>query len=302
MLRKRALEGESILEQIGGTPLVRIRNLAKKVAPVEIYAKAEWFNPGGSVKDRPALWMIEEGESNGKLTREKIILDATSGNTGIAYAMIGAVKGYRVTLVMPANVSKERVLTVKAYGAEMILTDPMTGTDGAQLKVSELMKKEPDKYFVPGQYANEANPRAHYETTGIEIYEQTGGKVTHFVAGIGTSGTVMGTGRRLKEFNPKIQVVAAEPENGLHGLEGLKHMATSIVPTIYHEEELDQKISVPTEEAYKIAERLSKEEGLLVGHSSGAALWAALQVAHDLKEGVIVTIFPDRGDRYFSAT
>jgi cysteine synthase B len=272
------------------------------VAPVEIYAKAEWFNPGGSVKDRPALWMIEEGERNGKLTKDKIVIDATSGNTGIAYAMIGAIKGYRVALVMPSNVTQERIRTVKAYGAEILFTDPMNGTDGAQLKVKELVKREPHKYFVPGQYTNEANPQAHYETTGVEIYEQTERRVTHFVAGIGTSGTVMGTGRRLKEYNPDIKVIAAEPESGLHGLEGLKHMATSIVPTIYHEEELDQKISVPTEEAYKIAERLSKEEGLLVGHSSGAALWAALQVANDLEEGVIVTIFPDRGDRYFSAT
>lgn len=299
---KRWSVNETILERIGGTPLIRIRRLAQEVAPVEIYAKAEWFNPGGSVKDRAALSMIQEGERRGDLTKEKIILDATSGNTGIAYAMIGAVKGYRVTLVMPKNVTRERYLTVQAYGAEVVFTDPMDGTDGSQRKVQEMHAAEPEKYFVPGQYTNEANPRAHYETTGVEIYEQTGGSVTHFVAGIGTSGTVMGVGRRLKEYNPKIQVIAVEPESGLHGLEGLKHMASSIVPTIYHEEELDQKISVSTEAAYEIADRLATEEGLLVGYSSGAALWAALEVAKKLDEGVIVTLFPDRGDRYFSAS
>lgn len=292
---------DSILDTIGNTPLLRFQKLTRHLPPgVELYAKAEYFNPGGSVKDRAALSMIIAGERSGQLTEDKIIMDSTSGNTGIAYAMIGAVRGYRVRLVMPANVSLERKLTVENYGAEVVFSDPMQQSDGAIRLARQMLAENPDLYFYPDQYNNPANWQAHYHTTGVEIWEQTGGRVTHLVAGIGTSGTLMGTGRRLKEYNPNIQVIAVEPDAPLHGLEGLKYMPTAIKPGIYDETLHDEKIGVATEDAYEISERLAREEGMLVGHSAGAAMWAALRVAERLTAGVVVTIFPDGGDRYLS--
>lgn len=297
----RLAEDTTILERIGRTPLVRIRRLAPELgAGAEIYAKAEWFNPGGSVKDRPALRMISEGEKSGQLTKDKIILDSTSGNTGIAYALIGTVKGYQVELVMPANASEERKAILRAFGAKITLTDPLEGSDGAIREAHRLYEENPGRYFMPDQYNNPANWQAHYDTTGPEIIAQTQGRVTHFIAGIGTSGTLIGTGRRLKEFNPNIQIFAVEPQQPMHGIEGLKHMATSLVPGIYDESLLDGKIAVSTEEAYELARRLAREEGLLVGQSSGAALAGAWRLARRIGRGVIVTVFPDSGDRYLS--
>ncbi len=290
----------SVLELVGNTPLVKINKLAKHLQKVKIYAKLEGYNPGGSVKDRPALQMVEDAENSGKLTKEKIILDSTSGNTGIAYAWIGALKGYKVELVMPMNVSEERKRIIKAFGAKITFSDPLEGSDGAILESRKLLRGNPEKYFKPDQYNNPANPKAHYLSTGKEVFEQTEGRVTHFVATIGTGGTIMGTGKRLKEFNSEIQIIAAEPEYPLHGIEGLKHMASSITPGIYHEKKLDGKIPTPTEESYEMAKRLALEEGLLVGQSSGAAMWAALELAKKLDEGLIVTMFPDGGDKYLS--
>jgi cysteine synthase B len=290
----------SILEQIGNTPLLRFANIAREFDRVDIYGKAEWFNPGGSVKDRPALRMIEEGERTGVLTREKVILDSSSGNTGIAYALIGTVKGYRVELAVPRNVSRERKRILQAYGADVIYTDPLTGSDGAILEAHRRYEANPEKYFMPDQYNNPANWWAHYDTTGPEIIDQTKGRVTHFVAGVGTSGTLMGTGRRLREFNPKIQIVAVLPAEDLHGIEGLKHMETAIVPGIWHADFPDLTLAVRTEDAYTMARRLALEEGILVGQSAGAAVYAALQLARQVSEGVIVTVLPDAGDRYFS--
>lgn len=290
----------SLLELVGNTPLVRINKLTQHLKDIEIYAKLEGYNPGGSVKDRAALRMIEDAERAGRLTKDKVILDSTSGNTGIAYAWIGAVKGYQVELVVPSNVSEERKKILKAFGAKIIFSNPLEGSDGAIRLCWKLYVENPERYCKLDQYNNPSNPQAHYDSTGLEVIEQTEGRVTHFVAGIGTGGTIMGTGRRLKEFNSDIQVIAVEPATPLHGLEGLKHMATSIVPGIYHEEELDDKVSVPTEEAYDMAKGLAREEGLFVGHSSGAAMWGALEVAKRIKEGVIVTIFPDNGDKYLS--
>lgn len=291
----------SVLDLVGNTPLVRINNLAKCLPPeVEVYAKLEGYNPGGSVKDRAALSMIEDAEASGRLTKEKVILDSTSGNTGIAYAWIGAVKGYRVELVVPANVSEERKKILHAFGAKVIFSNPLEGSDGAIRLAWKLYVDDPEKYCKLDQYNNPSNPLAHFNGTGVEIYEQTGGRITHFVASIGTGGTVMGTGRRLKEYSKDIRVIAVEPATPFHGLEGLKHMESSIVPGIYHEEELDEKIPAPTEESYETAKRLAREEGLLVGQSSGAAMWAALEVARKLKKGVVVAIFPDGGDKYLS--
>ena len=287
---------ESLLEHIGNTPLLKIGRWGE----AEVYAKAEWFNPGGSVKDRAALWMIEDGERTGQLTRDRTILDATSGNTGIGYALIAAVKGYDVMLVMPENASEERKRILRAYGARTRFTDPLEGSDGAIREVRRLYQENPARYFYLDQYNNPANPRAHYETTGAEIIRQTQGRVTHFVAGIGTAGTIMGAGRRLKAYNADIEVIAVEPDSGFHGIEGLKHMETAIVPGIYDEDFLDGKIQVGTEEAYEMARRLAREKGLLVGQSSGAAMVAALEVARRIERGVIVTIFPDSGSRYLS--
>jgi S-sulfo-L-cysteine synthase (O-acetyl-L-serine-dependent) len=290
----------SVLEQIGNTPLLRFMNISKEFDRVALYGKAEWFNPGGSVKDRPALRMIEEGERSGVLTRDKVILDSSSGNTGIAYALIGAVKGYRVELAVPRNVSRERKRILQAYGAHVIYTDPLGGSDGAIREAHRRYEADPEKYFMPDQYNNPANWQAHYDTTGPEIIEQTKGRLTHFVAGVGTSGTLMGTGRRLREFNSQIQLAAVLPAEDLHGIEGLKHMETSIVPGIWDEQFPDLKLVVRTEDAYTMARRLAIEEGILVGQSGGAAMAAALELARQLSEGTVVVILPDAGDRYFS--
>jgi S-sulfo-L-cysteine synthase (O-acetyl-L-serine-dependent) len=290
----------SILEQIGKTPLLRFVNITKDLDRVSIYGKAEWFNPGGSVKDRPALRMIEEGERTKVLTRDKVILDSSSGNTGIAYALVGAVKGYRVELAVPRNVSQERKRILQAFGAHVIYTDPLSGSDGAIREAHRRYEDNPEKYFMPDQYNNPANWWAHYDTTGPEIIEQTKGRITHFVAGVGTSGTLMGTGRRLREFNPRIQIAAVLPAEDLHGIEGLKHMETAIVPGIWNEQFPDLRLAVRTEDAYTMARRLALEEGILVGQSGGAAVYAAVQLARQMTEGVIVTILPDAGDRYFS--
>jgi cysteine synthase B len=290
----------SILDRVGNTPLIRIHLFDHAHPAVEFWAKAEWFNPGGSVKDRPALRMIIEAERSGELTKDKIIIDSTSGNTGIGYAMVAAAKGYQLHLVMPRNVSRERVETVTAYGAEVIFSDPAEGSDGAILLCREIVEKEPARYYKPDQYNNPNNPRAHYETTAPEIWEQTKGTITHFVAGLGTSGTVVGTGRRLREYNPAIKIVATQPSSGWHGLEGLKHIPTAIRPGIYDASVHDLLLDVETEDAYELARRLARNEGLLVGHSCGAALWGAEQVARGIDSGVIVMIFPDGGDRYLS--
>lgn len=291
----------SVLHLVGNTPLLEITKVSRGLSPrVRVFAKLEGFNPGGSVKDRPALSMVEHGLRTGALAPGKTILDSTSGNTGIALAMVGAVLGYPVELVMPANVSIERKKIIAAYGAKVIFSSPLEGSDGAIRLCRQILHETPERYFKPDQYFNEANPQAHYETTGPEIWHQTQGQVTHFVAGIGTGGTVMGAGRYLKEKNPRIQIIAVEPDDAFHGLEGLKHMASSIVPGIYHAERLDRKIGVSTETAYDTVYRLGREEGVLVGQSSGAALWAALKVARELDTGVVVTLFPDFGDKYLS--
>jgi cysteine synthase B len=288
--------------QIGHTPLLRLQHVTRALpAGVEIYAKAEHLNPGGSVKDRPALAMIRAGERDGRLTPDKIILDATSGNTGIAYAMIGAARGYRITLCLPANANMERKRMLRVYGAELIETDPLTGADGAQLRAQEIAAREPEKYFYPDQYNNDANWRAHYEGTGVEIWAQTAGRVTHFVAGLGTSGTFTGVGRRLKESNADVRLYAVQPDSPLHGLEGMKHYATAIVPGIFDAALPDGQIEVATEDAYKMTRRLAREEGLFVGISSGANVAAALRLAQTLPAGaVVVTVLCDSGTRYLS--
>ena len=292
---------ESVVDLIGNTPLIKLTKITECLSPeIEIYAKAEWFNPGGSVKDRPALWMILDGIQSGKLTPEKIIMDSSSGNTAIAYAMIGAALGYKVELATPANMNIERKRTLEAFGAKMIFSDSLEGSDGAIKLARKLKAENPYRYFMPDQYNNPANPQSHYETTAPEIYQQTQGRITHFLAGIGTSGTLMGTGRRLKEFNPNIKVIAIEPAESLHGLEGLKHMATSIVPGIYDSAFPDEIIQVSTDDSYRVMKDLLKKEGIFVGHSSGAAVHATLEYAKKLKEGVLVTILPDGGYRYLS--
>jgi cysteine synthase B len=289
-----------ITSLVGDTPLLRVRLFEREFPQVEVYAKAEWFNPGGSVKDRAALSMIEDGERSGALTRDKTIIDSTSGNTGIAYALVGAAKGYRVKLVMPRNVSTERKALVTAYGAEIVYSDAGEGSDGAIRLVRELVANEPDRYFYPDQYSNPANVRAHYEGTAVEILEQTSGRLTHFVAGLGTTGTFVGTSRRLKEHDSSIRTIAVQPDDAFHGLEGLKHLPTAIVPKIWDPSVADEVWGAPTEPAYDLARAVARTEGLLVGHSSGAALWAVLKLAETIREGVVVTIFPDSGDRYLS--
>jgi cysteine synthase B len=292
---------DALLRTIGNTPLIPLLRVAPTRPGVRIFCKAEWFNPGGSVKDRPAYRMIRHAEVTGKLTPEKIILDATSGNTGIAYAMIAARRGYRCKLLMPANASAERKKLLSAYGAELVLTNPAEGSDGAYFEVQKLVKENPDIYFYPDQYGNEQNPLAHYESTGLEIIEQTGGQVTHFIAGLGTSGTLMGTGRRLREFNPRIKIVAMQPDGPFHGLEGLKHMETALhVPEIYHPELADDTIRVGTEQAQAMARELTRCEGLYVGVSAGAAVCAAIKLAGTLDSGTIVVVCPDGGSRYHS--
>lgn len=291
---------ESVLDTIGNTPMIRINHLGSEFKNVEIHAKAEWRNAGGSVKSRPALKMIEDGKKSGQLTKDKIILDSTSGNTGVAYALIGKIKGYKVKLVMPANVCKERKgLMADFYGAEIVTSSPFEGSDGAIILAKKIYEENPDLYFMPDQYNNDSNWKAHYETTANEIWRQTDRRITHFLAGIGTGGTIMGNTRRLKELNPDIKCYAVEPAEDLHGIEGLKHMASSIVPGIYKEEELDGKISVSTDDSYTMVERLEREEGLLVGHSAAAAMAAALETASRIKKGVIVTVFPDSCERCY---
>jgi S-sulfo-L-cysteine synthase (O-acetyl-L-serine-dependent) len=289
-----------ITRLVGNTPLLRVRLFEREFPHVEVYAKAEWFNPGGSVKDRAALSMLEDGERRGALTRDKTIIDSTSGNTGIAYALMGAAKGYRVKLVMPGNVSAERKALVTAYGAEIVYSDAGEGSDGAIRLVRELVADDPDSYFYPDQYSNPANPRAHYEGTAVEILEQSSGRITHFVAGLGTTGTFVGTSRRLKEHDPSIRTIAVQPEDSFHGLEGLKHLPTAIVPRIWTDEFADEVWGCPTEPAYDLAREVARTEGLLVGHSSGAALWAIRRLAGTIEGGVVVTVFPDSGDRYLS--
>jgi cysteine synthase B len=288
---------ESLTQVVGNTPLVRLRSL--EPPGVEIHAKLEWFNPGGSVKDRAALRIIQEALPT---LRGRTLLDSTSGNTGIAYAWIGAALGVRVALVMPGNVSEARKRIARHFGAEIIFSDPLEQSDGAIRMARKLAEDEPAKWFYADQYSNEANPRAHELGTAQEIWNQTGGRVTHAVLGIGTGGTVMGTGRGLKAHRRDIQVVAVEPAEALHGLEGLKHMPSSIVPPIYKEAELDRKLSIATDPGWDVAERIIREEGLLAGHSAGAAAAGAMQVARELSErgepGVVVTLFPDRADRY----
>jgi cysteine synthase B len=289
----------SVVELIGNTPLIRLSGFEHGLRNVELWAKAEWRNPGGSVKDRPAARMIADGERSGALTRQKIILDATSGNTGIAYAMIGAAWGYRVRLCVPENVTPERKRILRAFGAEVVFTSAMEGSDGAIIRARAMYAEEPDLYFYPDQYNNPGNWRAHYDTTAPEIIEQTDGRITHFVAGLGTSGTFIGAGRRLREFNPSIALVSVQPDSPLHGLEGLKHMATAIVPGIYDPALADEDLGVGTEEAFELTRRLARE-GLFVGISSGANLAGALHVARRVSDAVIVVVFCDGGEKYLS--
>jgi cysteine synthase B len=292
---------DALLRTIGNTPLIPLLRIGQEFLHVRIFAKAEWYNPGGSVKDRPAYRMIRAAELSGQLTPGKIILDATSGNTGIAYAMIAARRGYRCKLLMPANASTERKKLLKAYGADLVLTDRAEGSDGAYYAAQRLYQEQPDLYVYPDQYGNPENPRAHYETTAPEIIKQTDGTITHFLAGLGTSGTLMGTGKRLREFNRDIKLVAIQPEGPFHGLEGLKHMeTTSHVPALYDVKVPDQIVGISTEAAQQMARRMTRDEGLYVGVSAGAAICAALKVAATIKEGVIVAVCPDAGARYQS--
>jgi cysteine synthase B len=289
-----------VLSLIGNTPLIRMQKLAADLPGVDLLAKAEWFNPGGSVKVRAAWNIILEAERAGLMTPDKILLDSTSGNTGIAYAMICAARGYRLKLFMPSNVSVERKRILGAYGAEIVYTDPMEGSDGAIRLVRELASKEPQTYFYGNQYDNPDNWKAHYLATGPEIFEQTEGKVTHFVAGLGTTGTFVGTARRLKELKPDVRCISVQPDSPFHGLEGLKNLGSAIVPGIYDASVVDENLEVTTEDAYVMTLRLAREEGLLVGVSAGAAMLAALQVARRIQQGTVVTIFPDSGDKYLS--
>jgi cysteine synthase B len=295
------VRAETIIGLIGNTPLLRIRMFESEFPQLEVYAKAEWFNPGGSVKDRAALAMIEDAERSGALDGGRVIIDSTSGNTGIAYALLGAVKRHPVKLVMPGNVSAERKALVNAYGAEIVFSDPMEGSDGAIRLCREIVAADPERYFYPDQYSNPANPRAHYEGTAVEILEQTEGRLTHFVAGLGTTGTFVGAARRLKKHVSSIRTIAVQPDDAFNGLEGLKHLPTAIVPRIWDPSCADEIWGCPTEPAYDLARRIASVEGLLVGHSSGAALWAIQRLGEEGARGVVVTIFPDSGDRYLSS-
>jgi S-sulfo-L-cysteine synthase (O-acetyl-L-serine-dependent) len=290
---------ESIADLIGNTPLIRLRGFEAGLRHVELYAKAEWKNPGGSVKDRAAARMMADGERSGALTRDRILLDATSGNTGIAYAMIGAARGYRVRLCVPANVTPERKRILRAFGADIVFTDPMEGSDGAIVRARTMYAERPDLYFYPDQYNNPGNWRAHYETTGPEVFAQTGGRITHFVAGLGTSGTFVGAGRRLRELQSSVRLVSVQPDSPLHGLEGLKHMDTAIVPGIYDPALADEDLRIGTEEAFDLTRRLARQ-GLFVGISSGANLAGALRVAESVEDAVIVVVFCDGGEKYLS--
>ncbi len=305
MLLQPQITTATVESLIGNTPLLTFRTISAHLpGNVRIAAKAEWTNPGGSVKDRAAANIIREAEQAGWLRPGTTILDSTSGNTGIAYAMLGAAKGYKVKLFLPANVSPERLAILRAYGAELVLTDPLEGSDGAIRAVRQLVTDEPDRYFYADQYNNPANWRAHYNGTGVEIWEQTDGTVTHFVAGLGTTGTLMGTGRRLKDFNPDVQIVALQPDSPFHGLEGLKHMPTAIKPGIYDEFFPDRQLAIRTEDTHVMARRLAREEGYLVGISAAAAVVGALRIAEELADagqaGMIVTLFPDNAYKYLS--
>jgi cysteine synthase B len=300
----RRSSSSSILDLIGNTPLVRLEKVAADLDGIEIYGKAEFFNPGGSVKDRPAMNMILDGERTGKLTPDRVILDSTSGNTGIAYAMIGASRGYKVKLCLPQNASHERKRMLKAYGAEMVFSDAGEGSDGAIRMCREIYQADPDRYFYPDQYSNPANWKAHFETTAVEIMNQTERRITHFVACMGTSGTFVGTTRRLRRDMPDVRCISAQPSSGFHGLEGLKHMPTAIVPAIYDDTLADENLWIETEDAYAMTRRMAREEGILVGISSGANLVAARQLGKSLAErgesGVIVTVLCDSADKYLS--
>lgn len=304
MSRARVRRLDSIVDAVGDTPLVRLRRVARHVPDVEVWAKLEFANPGGSVKDRPALRMMQDAMADGRLTRDKTLIDATSGNTGVAYSLFGAVLDVRVRLVMPSNVSKARKDIALSFGTEIVFSDPMEGSDGAIRLTRELVAKEPDRYFYPDQYSNPSNWRAHYDGTGREILDAVGDRLTHFVAGLGTTGTMMGCTRRLKEHSRPVECIAVEPAEALHGLEGLKHMATSLVPPIYNPRVPDRVLAVGTENGWDMANRLAREEGLHVGHSSGANIHAALQVGEALQRegraGCVVAIVCDRGDRYFA--
>jgi len=288
----------SIIDLVGDTPLIRLRRIERDLPGVELYAKAEWKNPGGSVKDRPALRMVQEGIASGRLVPGQVILDATSGNTGIAYAMIGAALGFKVTLCVPDNVTPERKRILRAYGADLIFTNPLEGSDGAIRMAQQMNGQSPERFFYADQYNNDFNWKAHYDTTGPELIRQVGERLTHFVAGLGTSGTFMGTGRRLREFNPRIVLASVQPDSPLHGLEGLKHMESAMVPGIYDPTLANEDVRVGTEEAYEMTRRLAQEEGLLVGISSGANLVGALKVARP--DAVVVVVFCDGGERYLS--
>ena len=295
--------GERSISRIGDTPLLRLERIARDLPNIQLLGKAEWYNPGGSVKDRAALNIVNEGRRAGKFTPGKTLLDSTSGNTGIAYAMIGAAEGFPVTLCMPENVSVERKRILFAYAANIIYTDPGDGSDGAIRAARELYAREPEKYFYADQYSNDANWQAHYHGTANEIWQQTEGRITHFVSMMGTSGTFMGTARRLKELNAEIRCISLQPDSPFHGIEGAKHMASAIVPKIYDASLADEDLGIATEDAYATAIRAAREEGLLIGISAGSAIAGCLQVAHKLpkdQEAVFVTILPDSGDKYLS--
>jgi cysteine synthase B len=298
MSRSRAMS--SIVEAVGNTPLVRLRNIGREVPDVKLYLKLEYTNPGGSVKDRPALQMMRDAIDDGRLTPDKTLIDATSGNTGVAYSIFGAALGVKVALVMPANVSQARKDITRAFGTELIESDPMEGSDGAIRHCRALIKEQPDRWFYPDQYSNPSNPKAHYLGTGREILEQVGDDLTHFVTGLGTSGTMMGCTRRLHEHTRKVTCIALQPEEALHGLEGLKHMPSSLVPEIYDEGAPDEHMTVRTEDGWDMADRLAREEGLHLGHSTGANVFGALEVAKRIGRGCVVTVACDRGDRYFA--
>jgi cysteine synthase B len=297
-----ATPGRRISDCIGHTPLLRIRLFEEAAPELLVLGKAEFMNPGGSVKDRPALRMVEEALRSGQLGRGQVLLDSTSGNTGVAYAMLGAALGFPVKLVVPDNVGSERRRLMLAYGAELVLSDPQESSDGAILLCREIQAEDPDRYFTPDQYNNPFNWRSHFDTTGVEIWEQTEGEVSVFLAGLGTSGTFIGVSRRLKEYNSAISCVSLQPEDSFHGLEGLKHMSSAIVPGIYDPAVADRNLAGPTGAAYDLAGRMAREEGILTGHSSGLALWGVERLVEEgLREGVVVVIFPDGGARYLSS-
>jgi cysteine synthase B len=301
---RRARRLDSVIDAVGNTPLVRLRRAACHVPDVEVWCKLEFANPGGSVKDRPALRMITDALADGRLTHDKILVDSTSGNTGVAYSLYGAALGVRVRLVMPSNVSKARKDIARSFGTEILFSDPMEGSDGAIRVARELVAKDPDAYYYPDQYSNRSNWMAHYDGTGREIVEALGDRLTHFVAGLGTTGTMMGSTRRIKETHPHVTCIAVEPADALHGLEGLKHLESSLVPAIYDASVPDRTLRVTTEDGWDMADKLAREEGLHVGHSSGANIFAALAVASELQRGgrggCVVAVVADRGDRYFA--